>query len=57
MTPAQIVYCGGVLAKMVETTAWKKDPDRNDVEPLFLTSKAAQAYLKNAVRRVETGID
>jgi putative tricarboxylic transport membrane protein len=47
MTPAQIVYWEGVLAKMVETAEWKKDLDQNEFEPLFLTSKPAQAYLKS----------
>lgn len=46
MTPAQIAYWESVLAKMVDTAEWKKDLDQNEFEPLFLTSKPAQAYLK-----------
>lgn len=46
MTLPQVAYWEGVLGRMVDTAEWKKDLDQNEFEPLFLTSRAAQAYLK-----------
>lgn len=46
MTAPQVAYWEGVLGKLVETEEWKKDLADNVFEPMFLTSKPAQAYLK-----------
>jgi putative tricarboxylic transport membrane protein len=46
MTPAQIAYWDGVIAKLVKTDEWKKDLDNNVFENTYMNSAAARAYLK-----------
>ncbi len=46
MTPAQIEYWESVLARLVQTDAWKKDLERNVFEPNFMKSDEVKPYLK-----------
>ncbi len=46
MTPEQIAYWEGVLARLVQTEDWKKDLERNVFEPNFMKSEATKPYLK-----------
>ena len=46
VTPAQIAYWDGVLAKLVQTAEWKKDLETNLFENTYLGSAATERYMQ-----------
>jgi tripartite-type tricarboxylate transporter receptor subunit TctC len=42
---------------MAATPEWKKDIDDNEFEPMFLSSKETQAYLKSQYAELKKALD
>jgi putative tricarboxylic transport membrane protein len=57
MTPPQTAYWEAALGRMAATPEWKKDIDDNEFEPMFLSSKETQAYLKSQYAELKKALD
>jgi putative tricarboxylic transport membrane protein len=57
MTPPQIAYWETALGRMAATPEWKKDIDENEFEPMFMSSKETQTYLKAQYGELKKALD
>ncbi len=57
MTPPQVAYWEAALERMAATAEWKKVIDDNEFEPLFMSSKDTQAYLKAQYAELKKALD